>query len=103
MTLDNASNNDTFMAKLEEELCRRNISFDSVYRRIQCVFFKLFFFEGSMKLNQTIDRCFPHIVNLACKAILTAIARACEASGSEDPVGAVCTLVCTVSIIMQSG
>ncbi|KAK7014542.1 ribonuclease H-like domain-containing protein, partial [Favolaschia claudopus] len=52
VTLDNASNNDTFMVKLAAELRARNIPFDMVNRRI---------------------RCFPHIVNLACKAVLSAI------------------------------
>ncbi|KAK6992491.1 ribonuclease H-like domain-containing protein, partial [Favolaschia claudopus] len=52
VTLDNASNNDTFMAKLAAEFRTRRIPFDIVNRRI---------------------RCFPHIVNLACKAVLSAI------------------------------
>ncbi|KAF7333764.1 HAT family dimerization domain-containing protein [Mycena venus] len=50
--LDNASKNDTFMIFLERELTRRGISFRRSERRI---------------------RCFPHIVNLACKAVLSAI------------------------------
>lgn len=52
ITLDNASNNDTFMSKLEEELRKRGIPFDHIENRI---------------------RCFPHVVNLACKAILAAL------------------------------
>ena len=35
VTLDNASNNDTFMLKLEEELKRRGIPFDRVKNRIR--------------------------------------------------------------------
>lgn len=35
--MDNASNNDTFMSKLEEELKLRNIPFDKVGRRIRSV------------------------------------------------------------------
>jgi len=37
VTMDNASNNDTFMSKLEEELKLRNIPFDKVSRRIRSV------------------------------------------------------------------
>lgn len=39
VTLDNASNNDTFMTKLEELLHARNISFHRIKRRIRCVTF----------------------------------------------------------------
>ncbi|KAL4254558.1 Zinc finger BED domain-containing [Pleurotus pulmonarius] len=52
VTLDNASNNDTFTSFLEFELRQRGIVFDRCKNRI---------------------RCFPHIVNLACKAVLGAI------------------------------
>ncbi|KAF7358762.1 HAT family dimerization domain-containing protein [Mycena sanguinolenta] len=52
VTLDNASNNDTFMTWLEIELQKRKIPFRKLHRRI---------------------RCFPHIVNLAVKAVLSAI------------------------------
>ncbi|KIM34692.1 hypothetical protein M413DRAFT_75729, partial [Hebeloma cylindrosporum] len=37
VTMDNASNNDTFMSKLEEELKARNVPFDKVGRRIRSV------------------------------------------------------------------
>ncbi|KAF7347428.1 HAT family dimerization domain-containing protein [Mycena venus] len=64
VTLDNATNNDTFMAFLEIELCKRKIPFRKLHRRI---------------------RCFPHIVNLACKAILGAITNMdFAASGAAD-------------------
>ncbi|SJL00252.1 uncharacterized protein ARMOST_03564 [Armillaria ostoyae] len=52
ISLDNASNNDTMMAFLETLLMQRGIEFDAIKRHI---------------------RCFAHIVNLACKAVLTAI------------------------------
>ncbi|KAK7006945.1 HAT family dimerization domain-containing protein, partial [Favolaschia claudopus] len=52
VTLDNASNCDTFVDRLASELRKRGIPFNRVQRRI---------------------RCFPHIVNLACKAVLAAI------------------------------
>ncbi|KAJ7687316.1 hypothetical protein B0H14DRAFT_2653876 [Mycena olivaceomarginata] len=51
-TLDNASNNDTFMLWVEILLRRRAISYSRTERQI---------------------RCFPHIVHLSCKAILKAI------------------------------
>ncbi|KAF5332789.1 hypothetical protein D9611_005171 [Ephemerocybe angulata] len=47
ITLDNASNNNTAMDKIHEELERLKIPFDTVGNRI---------------------RCFPHIINLAVKA-----------------------------------
>ncbi|OBZ71068.1 hypothetical protein A0H81_08990 [Grifola frondosa] len=52
ITLDNASNNDKLMEVLEHELRRCRIPFDCTKRWI---------------------RCFPHIVNLACKVFLTGI------------------------------
>ncbi|KAF7328561.1 HAT family dimerization domain-containing protein [Mycena venus] len=64
VTLDNATNNDTFMAFLEIEPRKRKIPFRKLHRRI---------------------RCFPHIVNLACKAILGAITNMdFAASGAAD-------------------
>ena|SRR5882762_2974018 len=68
--MDNASNNDTFMETLERVLGRRGITFSSVDRRIRYVF--------NQPLNTQFNfslRCFPHIVNLACKAVLTAITK----------------------------
>ncbi|KZT04769.1 uncharacterized protein LAESUDRAFT_657303, partial [Laetiporus sulphureus 93-53] len=35
ITMDNASNNDTFIAALEQELTRRQIAFDAIKRRIR--------------------------------------------------------------------
>ncbi|KAN0111515.1 Ribonuclease H-like domain containing protein [Russula decolorans] len=54
ITLDNASNNDTLMGALEEKLKSEfsHLRFNSVENRI---------------------RCFPHVVNLACKAVINAI------------------------------
>ncbi|KAF7372427.1 HAT family dimerization domain-containing protein [Mycena venus] len=64
VTLDNASNNDTFMTFLEIEFDKRKIPFRKSERHI---------------------RCFPHIVNLACKAVLGAITDMdFAASGSAD-------------------
>ncbi|KIK80341.1 hypothetical protein PAXRUDRAFT_15838 [Paxillus rubicundulus Ve08.2h10] len=50
--LNNTSNNDTLLLYLETELQQRGISFDRVKQHI-C--------------------CFPHIINLACKAVLKAM------------------------------
>jgi hypothetical protein len=68
ITLDNASNNDTFLYHLEELLEERNISFDATRRRIRSVHIAI-----SLRAFIRFRRCFPHIVNLACKAILSAI------------------------------
>ncbi|KAF7327405.1 HAT family dimerization domain-containing protein [Mycena kentingensis (nom. inval.)] len=63
ITLDNASNNETFMAALEVALRRENIRFDAGTRRI---------------------RCFPHMVNLACKAVIEAISELDFVGYGED-------------------
>ncbi|KAJ3518939.1 hypothetical protein NMY22_g13434 [Coprinellus aureogranulatus] len=54
VTMDNATNNDRFVRLMELAFARRErpIPFSAVERRI---------------------RCFPHIVNLACKAVIAAI------------------------------
>ncbi|KAF5372361.1 hypothetical protein D9615_009320 [Tricholomella constricta] len=52
ITMDNASNNNTMMEELEKILRSRGIPFDADGNRI---------------------RCFPHIINLACQAILEAL------------------------------
>ncbi|KAL4262028.1 Zinc finger BED domain-containing [Pleurotus pulmonarius] len=52
VTVDNASNNDTFLHHLEAELKHRNIPFSHIKHHI---------------------RCFPHVVNLACKAVIQGI------------------------------
>jgi hypothetical protein len=98
ITLDNASNNDTFLCHLEKLLKDRNISFDAVLRRIRSVHI-----ATSLHTFIIFCRCFPHIVNLACKAILSAITDmdfmaeetedyAFEGT-SSDPIAALRTLV----------
>ncbi|KAG8773677.1 hypothetical protein FRC12_002385 [Ceratobasidium sp. 428] len=52
ITLDNASNNDTLMAQLETYMADRGLDFDCEGNRL---------------------RCFPHVINLAVKAILDAL------------------------------
>jgi hypothetical protein len=68
ITLDNASNNDTFLYHLERLLKERNIYFDAVLRHIRSVHIII-----SLRMFIILCRCFPHIVNLACKAILSTI------------------------------
>jgi len=53
-TLDNASNNGTFMEEMEHLLHLRDIDFDHLDRRIMC---------------------FPHIINICCQHILFRVSR----------------------------
>jgi hypothetical protein len=64
--MDNAANNDTFAVALEVALEWRGISFPSRQRRIWSVTF-LVHYLANFSCSY---RCFPHIVNLSCKAIL---------------------------------
>ncbi|KAJ2921202.1 hypothetical protein H1R20_g15892, partial [Candolleomyces eurysporus] len=67
ITVDNASNNDTMMEHLAVLLNRHRITFLARNNRI---------------------RCFPHITNLACKAVLVAITNiglAAVNDNNEDP------------------
>ncbi|KAF9439791.1 hypothetical protein P691DRAFT_689730, partial [Macrolepiota fuliginosa MF-IS2] len=59
-TIDNASNNNTFMDHLEEALCEHKVDFDKVGN---CLW------------------CFPHIVNIACQHIIA------KFSKSEAQIG----------------
>ena len=68
ITVDNASNNDTFLYHLERLLKERNIYFDAALRHIRSVHIII-----SLCMFIILCRCFPHIVNLACKAVLSAI------------------------------
>jgi hypothetical protein len=70
ITCDNASNNQTMMESLEYLLKRRKIPFNAVNCRI--------WFENQINpiiaiLIFSFFSCFPHIVNLACRAVLAAI------------------------------
>jgi hypothetical protein len=103
ITLDNASNNDTFLYHLEKLLKERNISFDAIRRRIRSVRISL-----SLRTFIIFYRCFPHIVNLACKAVLSAMANtdftAEEAEEyvlegtSSDPIATLRTLIWAVRL-----
>lgn len=67
--MDNASNNDRFIRLLEGACRQRNIPFKAVERRIRCVLHSL----SDPVTTDELARCFPHIVNLACKAVIAAI------------------------------
>ncbi|KIJ93508.1 hypothetical protein K443DRAFT_111958 [Laccaria amethystina LaAM-08-1] len=78
VTLDNASNNNTFMIMLAAELRALHIPFNAVKCRIHC---------------------FPHIVNIACKAVLASIMEHSNGSLTQDVfsdsnhVATICALV----------
>ena len=69
--MNNASNNDTFMSHLEILLQARRIPFDQVQRHIQyvapitCMILIVYVYHS----------CFPHIINLACQAIVKSITK----------------------------
>lgn len=57
------------MTEVANIFVKRGIPFDSVKQRIrQVLHVSIFFFY-----HYIFHRCFPHIVNLACKAVLSAI------------------------------
>jgi hypothetical protein len=64
--MDNAANNDTFAVALEVALEQHRISFPSRQRCIWSVTF-LVYYLANFSCSY---RCFLHIVNLSCKAIL---------------------------------
>lgn len=61
------------MGTLERELRRRNIEFNAVERRVRYVF--IIFLTSFCGSFLDYIRCFPHIVNLACKAVLAAMTK----------------------------
>ncbi len=64
ITCDNATNNDTMMAHLELLLLSwyQDMNFEWVDNRIWWVFSIVY----QVYFSTILDRCFPHIVNLAC-------------------------------------
>lgn len=67
ITLDNASNNDTFMAHLEDYMATQGMDFDRHGNRL---------------------RCFPHVISLAVQDILAALAdSAAEFQKNEESRG----------------
>lgn len=69
ITLDNASNNNTFCDHLSRLLNYRNIHWSWDGNQIRCVTGSLVF----SSTNLIMLRCFPHIMNLAVKEVLKAI------------------------------
>ena len=54
------------LATLERLLAQRKIQFHHIQRRIRYICILFYFHET----YEVFIRCFPHIVNLACKAVL---------------------------------
>jgi hypothetical protein len=63
--MDNASNNDTLISALQSTLTQRGIEFSGSTQRIRYVYN-----NNSIFTNFFFFSCFPHIINLACKAML---------------------------------
>ena len=88
--MDNASNNDRFIYILQRTLLSRGIQFGGSTQRIRCV-------QHSYKTwsNFPFNSCFPHIINLACKAMIS------EMSGlipQEDSIKRLKTVIHDVSL-----
>jgi hypothetical protein len=86
------------MFHLEKLLAERNIKFDKILRHIRLVSPVVANYVTNIQ-----SRCFPHVVNLACKAVLRAITNmdfaADDANDYEpsnmpsDPIATLRTLV----------
>ena len=106
ITLGNASNNDTFLYHLEKLLRGKKIPFDATLRHIRSVHIAI-----SLCTLIVFCRCFPHIVNLACKAILSAVTNMDFAADnaedylfegtSSDPIATLRTLVRVVRLFIN--
>lgn len=74
ITLDNASNNDTFFVHLQRLLRQWNIKFNHIEQHIRFIssIFTIIWHCILIQLPFLL-RCFPHVVNLACKAVLGVI------------------------------
>lgn len=83
--MDNASNNDTFISTLQHK-----INFSGSQCRIRYV--NHFFCYISLTI--VFCSCFPHIVNLACKAMLS---RMSGMVSDEDCIGKLRTIIHHVS------
>jgi hypothetical protein len=93
--MDNAANNDTFAVALAEGLRKRKISgsFSARERRIRLVLF-LVCYPANFSYPY---RCFPHIVNLACKAI---VGRAAGMDPDLDSIKTLQGVIQHVSILL---
>lgn len=74
ITLDNASNNDTFMAQLEEYMVAKGLDFERHGNRLRCARH----LEFLIALTRKKHRCFPHVINLAVQDILAALSTSAE-------------------------
>jgi hypothetical protein len=84
--MDNASNNDTFISALQ-----RKINFSGSQYRIWYV--KCFSY---FTLTLVFYSCFPHIVNLACKAMLSSMSGLLP---DEDLIVKLRTIIHYVSVL----
>jgi len=92
--MDNASNNDTFVSELQSTLTQRGIEFSGSNQRIRYSIYNIFI---NINLIFSLNSCFSHIVNLACKAMLNAW------SGTEfdtDPIRKLRGVIQRVSIFI---
>lgn len=73
ITVDNASNNDTMMQYIQDQLIATGISFDQTQNRIRQdnIYYLIYYLLISLLFN--FFRCFPHIVNLTVQSCLTSI------------------------------
>jgi hypothetical protein len=69
-TLDNASNNETWMKGLETILLSRDIPFDWADNRIMCLFTRIL---HCITLTLTLFRCFPHVIQICCDHMIDSI------------------------------
>lgn len=85
--MDNASNNDIFISALQHK-----IEFSGFQHYIQHV--KSFIIYISLTI--VFYSCFPHIVNLACKAMLSYMSGLLS---NEDPLRKLQTIIHSVSVL----
>jgi len=106
--LDNASNNDTFVTEVERALHKHGISFDKIERRIRSDI--IIFSIISPASHFSSYRCFPHVVNLAVRAVLSALTDLSFATSDapeytpettcrRDPIASIRALVRVASVI----
>ena len=107
--MDNACNNDIFMATLEGKLTSESISFNKIEWHIRYRFKVYILYHFFLIHNFS---CFPHIVNLAVKTVLgniTKIELAAADAQEFDPaiaqqpdsIAQLCTIVWRVCIFLK--
>ena len=70
ITLDNTSNNETWMKGLETILLARDIPFDWADNHIMCLFMHIL---HCIKLTLALFRCFPHVIQICCDHMIDSI------------------------------